>query len=243
MHMSHGCFEDSWTDSICTLKFPLVLKYFPHNSHWALLAVDSKEIIMLDGQVTKNIIAIPCFLLFSKLPKWRTNLLTLHEEPWRLSRRVRRSRWTTETLLSSTMDPESTDKRFWRRNLPSYASVLSVLLKERISRRTRGWEERSGRTRWRLQGWLSVEHSQEIVELVKKLDIRLEFVNQLVNTFEGAQHAVMMGLRGAPDPRIFRAEALRYCKTFGDTDMQHYNTVMNSCGWVGSMSSYNGFFL
>ena len=76
----------------------------------------------------------------------------------------------------------------------------------------------------------AVEHSQEIVELVKKLDIRLEFVNQLLNTFEGAQHAVMMGLRGAPDPRIFRAEALRYCKMFGDTDMQHYNTVMNSCG-------------
>ena len=75
-----------------------------------------------------------------------------------------------------------------------------------------------------------MEHSQEIVELVKKLDIRLEFVNQLLNTFEGAQNAVMMGLRGAPDPRIFRAEALRYCKMFGDTDMQHYNTVMNSCG-------------
>ena len=77
---------------------------------------------------------------------------------------------------------------------------------------------------------IAVGLCQELVKLVKELDLRLEFVNQLLNTYEGAKCATMMGgFRGVPDPNIFKNEALKYCQLFGDSDINHFNTIMNSC--------------
>ena len=76
-------------------------------------------------------------------------------------------------------------------------------------------------------GAFDFELGQNIVNLVKKLDLRLEFVNQLLNTFDAAKCAQMFGMFTVdPDMNILENEAMKYCQQFGDSELNHFNKRM-----------------
>ena len=64
--------------------------------------------------------------------------------------------------------------------------------------------------------------SQEIVKLVKKLDIQLEIFNQLTKCFEEALHASKMGFYRDPDPSAIAKEAQEHAKKQGDAQLRIY---------------------
>ena len=53
--------------------------------------------------------------------------------------------------------------------------------------------------------------AQKKTNLVQKLNIRSMFVTEMINFFFLASNAQMMGIT-APDPNIFKSEALKYAK-------------------------------
>ena len=61
----------------------------------------------------------------------------------------------------------------------------------------------------------------ERLELVKKLDYRMEFVRELLQVYKLAVESKMLGIP-APDPNIFKREALDYAKKQGDVGMYDY---------------------
>ena len=69
--------------------------------------------------------------------------------------------------------------------------------------------------------------SQEIVKLVKKLDIQLEIVNQLTKHFVDAYHARLMGFSRDPDPPAIKKEAQEHAKKLGDSQMRIFNQIMD----------------
>jgi len=73
----------------------------------------------------------------------------------------------------------------------------------------------------------AIKLSQDVVELVKKLGLLEELPYQLLEiSYPIAKTAKFtMGLRGAPDPQIFKREALEYCKNHGDVSMWRYNNA------------------
>ena len=72
-----------------------------------------------------------------------------------------------------------------------------------------------------LQSWKkAVKLTQELLRLVKKLDLKLEISMQLLECFKFANYAKKgLGLFRVPDPNIFKREALEYCQNFGDSSM------------------------
>ena len=61
----------------------------------------------------------------------------------------------------------------------------------------------------------------ERLELVKKLDYRMNFVIELLQVYKLAADSKMLGI-SAPDPNTFKREALDYAKKQGDVGMYEY---------------------
>ena len=61
----------------------------------------------------------------------------------------------------------------------------------------------------------------ERLELVKKLDFRMKCVYELLQVYKLAAESKMFGIP-APDPIIFKREALDYAKKQGDVGMYYY---------------------
>ena len=64
--------------------------------------------------------------------------------------------------------------------------------------------------------------SNEKVELIKKLNLRDSFVREMVEFYLAATLAREREI-SAPDPDIFKHEALKYAKMFGDIYIYYYN--------------------
>ena len=52
-------------------------------------------------------------------------------------------------------------------------------------------------------------------------------VTKMIGFFSLASDAQIMGI-SAPDPKIFKSEALKYAQMFGDSDLYVYNKHINS---------------
>ena len=63
--------------------------------------------------------------------------------------------------------------------------------------------------------------SQDRLKLVQKLDIRANFVDEMINFNRAASKATYLGI-SSPEPSIFKREALKWARMFGDSEMQVY---------------------
>ena len=70
--------------------------------------------------------------------------------------------------------------------------------------------------------------AQERLKLVQKLDIRTEFLAAMVNFYHFAVRARRMDITCQNDPDIFKQEALKYAKMFGDSSIHCYNIAMGN---------------
>ena len=71
--------------------------------------------------------------------------------------------------------------------------------------------------------------SNQRMELIKKLNIRALFVTEMLEFYIAATNAKMMGIT-VTDPVIFKDEARKYAKMFGDCFIHGYNTFLNNYG-------------
>ena len=69
-----------------------------------------------------------------------------------------------------------------------------------------------------------VKLTLESLNLVRKLDIRQRFVMELLTAFKLTSMAKMRGIP-APDPNVFKREALDHAKMYGDAEMNIYNNI------------------
>ena len=67
-----------------------------------------------------------------------------------------------------------------------------------------------------------VKLTQESLNLLRELDIRQRFVMELLTAFKLTSMAKIMGIP-APDPNVFKREALDQAKMYGDAEMNIYN--------------------
>ena len=65
----------------------------------------------------------------------------------------------------------------------------------------------------------------ERLELVKKLDYRMSIVLELLQVYKLASESKMLGM-SAPDPNIFKVEALDYARKYGDVKLNEYNIFL-----------------
>ena len=70
--------------------------------------------------------------------------------------------------------------------------------------------------------------AQRRVKLIKKLNLRTDFVAEMLNFYRAAIIARKMDIRCENDPDIFKQEALKYAKMFGDNYIHHYNKSFNN---------------
>ena len=70
--------------------------------------------------------------------------------------------------------------------------------------------------------------AQERVKLIQKLDIRELFVQEMINFYGFAKMARRMDISCENDPEIFKKEALKYAKLFGDELLYYYNRCANN---------------
>ena len=66
--------------------------------------------------------------------------------------------------------------------------------------------------------------SLKMIGLVKKLDIRLQFLKELLTAFMVASLFERMNLSGPDDPELFKNAALGY--VIGDSYMHHYEKTV-----------------
>ena len=71
--------------------------------------------------------------------------------------------------------------------------------------------------------------SQKRMNLIQSLNIRALFVNEMLEFYVAATSAKLMGIT-VPDPVIFKDEARKYAKMFGDCFIHDYNTFLNNYG-------------
>ena len=64
---------------------------------------------------------------------------------------------------------------------------------------------------------------QKKTNMVKNLNLRTEFVTAMLEFYQFATKARMMGVHCKNDPDIYKQEALKYAKMFGDTHLYLYN--------------------
>ena len=69
--------------------------------------------------------------------------------------------------------------------------------------------------------------SQQRVKLVQKLNLRELVVAEMHNFYGAATLARRMGITCENDPDIFKQEALKYAKLFGDDYLHLYNAQLN----------------
>ena len=68
---------------------------------------------------------------------------------------------------------------------------------------------------------------QRRVKLLQKLNIRTWFVAAMINFYQVAVRARMMGIHCENDPNVFKQEALKYARMFGDYYLHFYNNYSN----------------
>ena len=73
-----------------------------------------------------------------------------------------------------------------------------------------------------------VKINQEIVELVKKLDIQHEIPSALMECFNVVELTDIFGIRSVPDADLYRREALEYSERFGAKHLNIYNELMET---------------
>ena len=76
----------------------------------------------------------------------------------------------------------------------------------------------------------AMEESREMIVLVKKLDIRLQFLKELLGAFMVASAMEKLNMMCGPDPEIFQTEALGYA--IGDVGMHHYEEKVEGFGML-----------
>ena len=67
--------------------------------------------------------------------------------------------------------------------------------------------------------------AQRRVKLTQKLNIRILFVGEMINLCQLAVEAKKMNISCENDPDIFKQEALKYAKMFGDMYIHLYNSI------------------
>ena len=67
--------------------------------------------------------------------------------------------------------------------------------------------------------------AQERLKLIQKLNLREIFVIEMLHFYSAASQAKRYDI-SAPDPDIFKQEALKYAKMFGDTSLNFYNNFL-----------------
>ena len=65
--------------------------------------------------------------------------------------------------------------------------------------------------------------AQQELELVKKLNLRITFVTSMLRFYCCAVEAKKMNIEIKNDPEVFKEEAFKYAKMFGDSDIHFYN--------------------
>ena len=66
------------------------------------------------------------------------------------------------------------------------------------------------------------------VNLIKNLNLRAEFVGGMITFYQAAKGAREMGITCENDPDIYKQEALKYAKIFGDNFIYIYNKLCNN---------------
>ena len=69
--------------------------------------------------------------------------------------------------------------------------------------------------------------AQRRVKLIKKLNIRAEIITEMIDFYRLAVMARRMNISCENDPDIFKQEALKYAKMFGDNYIHFYNKSVN----------------
>ena len=69
--------------------------------------------------------------------------------------------------------------------------------------------------------------AQRRVKLIKKLNIRAEIITEMIDFYRLAVMARRMNISCENDPDIFKQEALKYAKMFGDNYIHFYNKRVN----------------
>ena len=72
----------------------------------------------------------------------------------------------------------------------------------------------------------SMRLAQDRLNLIKKLDLREMFVVEMLHFYSAACQAKRYEI-SAPDPDVFKQEALKYAKMFGDASLSWYNNFLN----------------
>ena len=70
--------------------------------------------------------------------------------------------------------------------------------------------------------------AQKKTKLAQKLNIRAGFVSQMLDFHTLAIMARMMGISCENEPDIFKREAWKYAKMFGDNYIHFYNRFPNN---------------
>ena len=68
--------------------------------------------------------------------------------------------------------------------------------------------------------------AQQKTKLMQKLDLRTRFVFEMIEFYHFAVNARRMGISCENDPEIFKQEALKYAKMFGDCFIYFYNSFI-----------------
>merc|ERR1712062_705396 len=64
---------------------------------------------------------------------------------------------------------------------------------------------------------------QQRVTLIQKLNLRTAIVGAMIDFYKYARMAEIVEIPCANDPNIYKQEALKYAKMFGDNDLHCYN--------------------
>ena len=73
----------------------------------------------------------------------------------------------------------------------------------------------------------AMKSSQQKVKLIQKLNLRAEFVAAMIDFYRASIMARVMGIPCENNPVIFKQEALKYAKMFGDKYIHSYNKHIN----------------
>ena len=70
--------------------------------------------------------------------------------------------------------------------------------------------------------------TQQRVKLIKNLNIRAGFMNAMIDFYSLAVSAKMMGISCDNDPDVYKQEALKYAKMWGDRYLHTYNSYLGN---------------
>ena len=73
----------------------------------------------------------------------------------------------------------------------------------------------------------SMKLAQERLNLIQKLNLREIIVNEMLHFYSAASQAKRYEI-SAPDPDIFKQEALKYAKMYGDSSLKVYNNFLEN---------------